>query len=230
MPPPDDSTPPRPDPPRSNVRLDGRQIRALAHPVRARLLAALRTDGPATATGLADLLGTNSGNTSYHLRQLAEVGLVAEEATRGRGRERWWRSVHRSSSWRSTDFDDDPDARAASEWFDDFIVRGYAEEATNWNAAKRDWSDAWRDAAAYHDCLLTITPDRLRQLNQELTTVIKRYLADPAPAGEQTEKVLLILHAFPRVAGPPAPMSPEETGWPEETGRPETGTRDEERA
>jgi len=58
------------------VHLDARQIRVLAHPLRFRLLGRLRLDGPATATGLARALETNTGATSYHLRQLADVGLV----------------------------------------------------------------------------------------------------------------------------------------------------------
>ena len=86
----------------------------LAHPLRMRLLGALRVNGPATATTLAELLGTNTGATSYHLRQLAEVGLVAEDPDRGTGRQRWWRAAHDVTNWEPTDFDDDPDARAAT--------------------------------------------------------------------------------------------------------------------
>src|SRR4029453_17859727 len=99
-----------------------RQLRVLAHPLRSRLLGALRLDGPATATALAARLGTNSGATSYHLRQLAAAGLVedAPEASSGRGRV--WRAAHDATSWRSTDYDADPDARAADDW----LVRHHA--------------------------------------------------------------------------------------------------------
>jgi DNA-binding transcriptional ArsR family regulator len=59
----------------------------LAHPLRSRLLAELRQHGAATATSLAARLQTNSGATSYHLRKLAEVGVVEDngEGTGGRG-------------------------------------------------------------------------------------------------------------------------------------------------
>ncbi|HJU96652.1 MAG TPA: helix-turn-helix domain-containing protein, partial [Jiangellaceae bacterium] len=43
-------------------------LRAFTHPLRMRLLAALRSDGPATASDLGRLLGESSGATSYHLR------------------------------------------------------------------------------------------------------------------------------------------------------------------
>ena len=95
------------------VRLDHRQVRVMAHPLRLRLVGALRVKGPATATRLAELLGTNTGATSYHLRQLAEVGLVVEDPDLGTGRQRYWRAAHDVTSWEPSDFDDDPDARAA---------------------------------------------------------------------------------------------------------------------
>ena len=62
------------------VELDSHKLRVLAHPLRSRLLATLRAEGPATATSLAATLGTNSGATSYHLRQLAEAGLAPVNA------------------------------------------------------------------------------------------------------------------------------------------------------
>ncbi len=70
------------------------QLRALTHPVRLRMLGILRTEGPATATVLAQRLGLNTGATSYHLRQLAQHGFIDDDAERGNGRERWWRAAH----------------------------------------------------------------------------------------------------------------------------------------
>jgi DNA-binding transcriptional ArsR family regulator len=54
------------------VRLDARNLRGLAHPVRVRMLGLLRTEGPSTATLLGERLGLSSAATSYHLRQLAD--------------------------------------------------------------------------------------------------------------------------------------------------------------
>lgn len=72
----------------SIVRLDAEMVKALAHPLRSRILAVLRREGPLTSSGLASELGTNTGATSYHARRLAEVGLVAEVAGKGTNRER----------------------------------------------------------------------------------------------------------------------------------------------
>src|SRR5689334_9068168 len=89
---------------RTWVKLDGNQLRTLAHPMRMRLIGLLRKEGPATATALAQRTGTNSGQTSYHLRQLAEAGLVEDDTERSNGRDRWWRASHEATSWSSADF------------------------------------------------------------------------------------------------------------------------------
>ena len=69
---------------------DVEELRALAHPMRQRILRRLHQAGPATSTTLARDLGENSGIMSYHLRLLAEHDFVREIPGRGQGRERWW--------------------------------------------------------------------------------------------------------------------------------------------
>ena len=69
------------------------QMRAMIHPLRMRIVDALRNHGPSTATRLAEVLGESSGAMSYHLRILAKAGVIEEEPHRGNGRERWWRRV-----------------------------------------------------------------------------------------------------------------------------------------
>src|SRR5215212_5411867 len=71
----------------------GEQLRALAHPIRIRILEALAS-GPGTASTLARELGESSGATSYHLRALHRAGLVDEDETQPNRRERWWRRRH----------------------------------------------------------------------------------------------------------------------------------------
>jgi DNA-binding transcriptional ArsR family regulator len=61
------------------------QLRALAHPVRLRILSLL-TGAAMTAAEVARELGTTHANASYHLRQLAdagEVAVVSHESIRG---------------------------------------------------------------------------------------------------------------------------------------------------
>ncbi len=59
------------------------QIGALAHPLRARILEALRT--PDTAAGVARAFGRSRQSVSYHLKELARVGLVRHAGERRKG-------------------------------------------------------------------------------------------------------------------------------------------------
>ena len=146
---------------------------------------------------LAARLGTNSGATSYHLRQLADVGLVEDDPERSTGRERVWRSVHEMTSWRSTDYDDDPDARAADEWLVHHHANTMARWLDDWLEARREWPVEWRDAADLSDYHLALTHDALAALMAELHAVIGRYLADQDPAAPAAQPVKVILQAFP---------------------------------
>ncbi|MAE94219.1 MAG: ArsR family transcriptional regulator [Deltaproteobacteria bacterium] len=62
---------------------DSRKISALAHPVRASILEALRT--PDTAAGIARTFGRSRQYVSYHLKELERVGLVQHTGERRKG-------------------------------------------------------------------------------------------------------------------------------------------------
>ena len=162
---------------------DERALEALAHPLRWRLLALLRADGPATATRLAERVQESSGLTSYHLRKLAEVGLVEEDRDRGTRRERWWRAVHEVTNWSPADFLGNPAARQASVAWRREVYRWQWRLIEQWLAEEADWdkpgSDrlvdamvAWGDAdtlrgrlgemltaGADHVAIIPVTPD-----------------------------------------------------------------------
>src|ERR1700704_111697 len=142
------------------LRLDSRALKVLAHPLRSRLLTALRTDGPATATALANTLQTNTGATSYHLRRLASVGLV-EETDQGRGRERWWRAATEMHGWTERDVAGDPDGAAAADWLHRHYLRAFTDRYQAWLDAQSEWPLEWRDVAGASDVVLRLTPDRL---------------------------------------------------------------------
>jgi len=57
------------------------QFKALGHPMRHRLLAAL-AQGQATISQLAATLDSNKGNVAHHLKVLADAGLVEPAGTR----------------------------------------------------------------------------------------------------------------------------------------------------
>ena len=71
---------------------NARQLRALTHPVRLRMLGMLRIDGPATATSLAERLGLNTGVTVYtqQLQRAIEERPLLPQA---------WREASTFSDW-----------------------------------------------------------------------------------------------------------------------------------
>jgi predicted ArsR family transcriptional regulator len=192
-------------------QLDARSVQALAHPLRSRLLASLRVDGPGTASTLAERLGESSGATSYHLRVLAQHGFIDEDRSRGRGRERWWRSAHDATSWRPEQFRDDPDAQAAEQWLSGAAVRTGMERLDGWIARRPSADPAWVAASEESDYRLTMTPPQLRRLMQELHEVVLRHRdvaedargdSDLAPAGDPGARaVWLLMYAFPAGEG-----------------------------
>ena len=80
---------------RSNKVQDPRILRAIAHPMRQRVLGELSAAGHLRAADVADRLGIPANQASFHLRQLAKYGLVepAPELARD-GRDRVWKPVH----------------------------------------------------------------------------------------------------------------------------------------
>jgi DNA-binding transcriptional ArsR family regulator len=158
---------------RSITRLDNaKALRAYAHPVRMKLILALRTRGPLTATQAARLLGESSGTCSFHLRQLAKYGLV-EETGEGTGREKPWRATTTSTGW--DEVQETPEAAAAAGLLSEVLVESYFAQLMRWLEARPGESEEWQRAAFIGDRLLWVTPEELAQIGRELSAIVDRY-------------------------------------------------------
>jgi DNA-binding transcriptional ArsR family regulator len=85
---------------------DPQAMRALAHPVRLAALSWLQKNGPATATQLSEHVGASPSVTSWHLRHLAQFGLVSDGPPPDGGsdkRQRWWRAAARGFRYEMPD-------------------------------------------------------------------------------------------------------------------------------
>ncbi|MBY8884572.1 helix-turn-helix domain-containing protein [Streptomyces sp. PTM05] len=180
-------------------RLDARSLRALAHPLRLRILELLGLDGPATATGLAKRLGENTGTVSWHLRHLAEHRFIEEDTDRGTKRERWWKAVDEATMLRATDFaDGDAETKGQLSLYVHEIVQSMYNQVVAFVA--EDWNEEWRNASLinrYTD--LRMTPDQLASMNAELVELVERHL--PEPDAEPEPGALPVVaqwQAFPR--------------------------------
>ena len=77
---------------------DPRVLRAIAHPVRVRILHELNATGPSRAADLAADLDIPANQASFHLRQLAKYGLVVEAPEEARDRrDRVWKAIYASA-------------------------------------------------------------------------------------------------------------------------------------
>ena len=173
---------------------DARVLRAMAHPLRLRLIGSLRKQGPATASELGRRLGESSGATSYHLRMLEKYGFVEDDAERNRGRERWWRAVDEGMEW-SLDTDD-PGEIEADRALGRQLVSEQWRWLRRWNDEMPEWDRSWRSAASISDWWFELTPDELRSLADEVLAVLERYNDRRVPR-EGTERAIVLFHAFP---------------------------------
>jgi DNA-binding transcriptional ArsR family regulator len=189
-----------PDRQRRTYRLeDPEALRALAHPLRGRLLAALRIDGPATASMLARRYGESSGSTSYHLRALARYGFVEDDPDHAGGRERWWRAAHEYTTWSPTSFlESAPEEGEAARQFMRRLASDYARWQGRWIDELESWDPDWQEAATMSDLAMRLTPAQLASLVEEVTEVLFRY-REAGPDGDGTaERVMVVFDAFPQ--------------------------------
>jgi DNA-binding transcriptional ArsR family regulator len=180
---------------RGSIELtDPRQMRALAHPLRLRLLGMLRADGPATATMLGGEVGESAALVSYHLRTLARHGFIdqADDLARDR-RERRWRASHRGMTWEPARFLDTPDRAAAAGALLEQIAGRYAEALRQWVVESSELPDEWIEASDMSDWRLELTPEQVLRMREELVAVIERYEALPPEEGAEPIRTLIQL-------------------------------------
>ena len=170
---------------------DGAVLAALAHPLRVALLYQLNALGSRTASQCAKALGETPANCSYHLRQLAKVGLVAREES-GDGRQRPWRSVYTGIDLRPPVDDPDPEvmtaARATKASLLNLAIQEDARLARHYLRLEPRAEPAWREAANGGSYSLRLTAPELAALVQALDALIRPYIGltrpDP-PEGAQ---------------------------------------------
>ena len=178
-------------------------LKAFTHPLRLKLYRALYVARTATASQLADQVDEAVSLVSYHLRKLAEHGLIEEaEQQSGDGRERWWRTAAESLTVRHEDVKDAPEKLAAQGAF----VRTLLEQRVDLYRRHLDesesWGDEWRSAGFDGEYLPRLNAPELAELGHELDALIKKYqargrAAEQAGDTQGRENVAIHLYGFP---------------------------------
>lgn len=160
--------------------LDPAALRALAHPLRLRILDLLSTRGTLTASKLGEIVGESSGSTSYHLRQLEKHGLVREVEGKGTARERWWERTPGGFSIAMSD-QESPAAQATAEAVNLEFLRLRSERSLAFvrHAGEADAAvtRAWLRATTFTTAHHWATPEQLADVVAAWTEFAAEHLA-----------------------------------------------------
>jgi DNA-binding transcriptional ArsR family regulator len=184
--------------PPDGIELTPARLKGLAHPTRIAILGILRIDGPSTASALAKQLDTNSGATSYHLRQLERHGFVGEDETLGNAKERYWRALHAYTSFERSNLRHDREALVLLDEFSRLGSGLREAEYQEWIDTQDEWGEDWQDAVALDDLMLRLTSAELKALVESLRALVKgRAPMDASEASPGAAMIHLHLLAFP---------------------------------
>ena len=186
-------------------------MRALAHPLRWKLLEALLHAGTLTATQASEILGETPANCAFHLRTLARYGMV-EEAGGGKGRERPWRRT--ITGLNLDDRQEDPQAAAAAGVLNEFWTNMTLDRARNALLNHSSWPDEWREALGSSQTIRYVTVAEAEELQAELIAVLDRFgerSDDPSarPADALPVEYLILKYPLMDLLSRPAPPSGE---------------------
>jgi DNA-binding transcriptional ArsR family regulator len=178
-------------------------LKALAHPLRMKLYRGLTVARVATASQLAEQVDEAVSLVSYHLRKLAEHGLIEEaEPQSGDGRERWWQPASDGVSIRDEDFRDAPEKAAAHTAASRFFAEQRMDMYRRWLDERAHWSPEWNRTAQSSEATLRLTADELAELTKEMLALLHKYdeqgrAAETAGHTEGRENVAVHTYAFP---------------------------------
>lgn len=178
--------------PYGDVELDAAGMRALAHPVRLRILFELRSE-PATATMLSSKVGASPSVASWHLRHLATHGLIEDAPELGRGRERWWRAVGTGFRYAVTD----EASRVAANTLQSALSDMQGDVATRWRLeTEPQLEHSWRAVAGTADTTVNLTVDELAEVNAAVEEILAPYVARSRPPST-SRSVRILRHVMP---------------------------------
>lgn len=207
------------------VRLSSPMLKAVAHPVRRRILELMHEDVPRRATDLARLLDVPANAVSFHLRQLAKAGLIVEAPEHARDRrDRVWKAAGSGFTIPA------PDAPVDAE--EELVIRSFMDQEAldlqDLVARVTAWAPTWasgrepRPRATILTGLLELTEADVRWLSEQLGELMDRAIERSRRPSEEPRQLwrmvnILADDALPRpgedpdgataTAAPPQPRS-----------------------
>ena len=155
---------------------DPQAMRALAHPVRLAALSYLQKNGPATATQLSEHVGASPSVTSWHLRHLAEFGLVIDvpPPSGTDRRQRWWNSAARGFRY---EMPATPEGAEAGRLLRTEMMNQVLEAAQQWLVETEPNLDPeWSRLAGSANTLLALTSAEAEALESAIEQLMAPYV------------------------------------------------------
>ncbi|MQA08890.1 MAG: helix-turn-helix domain-containing protein [Pseudonocardiaceae bacterium] len=182
-----------------NLIRDPKKLRAIAHPLRWKLIELIAVEGTATATRCAEVLGESVASCSYHLNMLAKYGYI-EEAPGGQGREKPWQLTSYEQSWSAEGMD--TEGQLAVEAVTDAFLDNEFARLRQFDRRRSLLPKEWREALGMTGVLTFLTAEETQALKEELREVANRYvdrLEDPSkrPEGSRPVRIFLAVAAHP---------------------------------
>lgn len=158
---------------REGLDADPTTLRAIAHPLRNRILHEIYAAGFMRAADVATVLGVPANQASFHLRQLAKYGLIEEAPDQARdGRDRVWRPTHAGGvNVNPTELEKTPGGKAAVRVFHG-VARARAHDVVDrvFDSRKRKGVHTSQSEHA-----LRLDADEAAELAKEVRAVIARW-------------------------------------------------------
>ena len=186
-------------------------LRALAHPVRWKLIDVLASEGTVTATRCAQMLGESTATCSYHLGILAKYGYITRVAG-AQWREKPWK-LARQDLGISASGDDQEQASAARAAADAFVASEMTRLKESIRASSGEPAE-WQGTHKVMAATARLTAAEVRQAITEISQVLARYGYRATASGSPgtAREVRLFAAVSPVPAGPvpagPAPAGP----------------------
>ena len=184
---------------------DPQTLRALAHPVRTRILAELDARGSLRAADIARELDIPANQASFHLRQLARFGLVEEDPAAARDRrDRVWKGVAPLVvDLKEFDADVPGGGRAAA--------RAFRRHAASWGHLLVEQLYAEERPAGHHsvaDAALRLSDEEAVELQREVEELVERWTERTRGHDDVERRTYVSFHAllpYPETADAPGP-------------------------
>jgi len=178
--------------------IDPKALRALAHPLRWKLIDLIGSETTATATRCANVLGESVASCSYHLGILAKYGYIEGVPERG-GREKPWRLTGPRQDLRPLGLDVEGElaAEAALE-----VLLDHETERTKSRIRRAGIEpEPWRPTVS--GATTWLTEAEFVAVKQQLTDILEQFSARAEDASQRPEGGREVRLFFAASAAPP---------------------------